>query len=483
MQTSRPSLSGFGQFGSLIKDILPQHWWRYALVLALLTLSVVLGLRPSRRFVLLLVALPAGFVILHEPRWGLLALPFVALLVPFELGTGTAVSLNAAVFAVPGLAVVWFVQKLFSGDFQWVPSRLNRPLVAFLLVTFLSLLRGNVMWNPAVPRAGNFLLVQLGQVTIYVLSFVSFWLAVHVMTQPVWLRRVPYTFLATVGFVIFLLFFLRGTFVQRALLPGGGLSNLAWVWAAPLAFSLLTCDRKLKGWHRVALLLIFIGSILWPMLFQRTWLAAWLPVLFAVGTILWLHFPGFRKFIFVGLVSAATIGLPLILRAINWEVEWETSGGARLALWRSVIELASRNPVLGLGPAAYRHYHYLKPLTYGVTWLVPNVSAHNQFVDLFAQVGLVGLACYVWFLVEALVLAWWIYRQSAGFARGYALAVIGALVGTVVADMVAATSLPFVYNVGFRGFRASVLGWMLLGGLVALDNLESKSASKQDGTA
>jgi hypothetical protein len=29
--------------------------------------------------------------------------------------------------------------------------------------------------------------------------------------------------------------------------------------------------------------------------------------------------------------------------------------------------------------------------------------------------------------------------------------------------------LPFVYNVGLNGFRASVLAWMFLGGLVVLE--------------
>jgi hypothetical protein len=31
--------------------------------------------------------------------------------------------------------------------------------------------------------------------------------------------------------------------------------------------------------------------------------------------------------------------------------------------------------------------------------------------------------------------------------------------------------LPFVYNVGFGGFRASVLGWLFMGGLVALEQM------------
>jgi hypothetical protein len=112
----------------------------------------------------------------------------------------------------------------------------------------------------------------------------------------------------------------------------------------------------------------------------------------------------------------------------------------------------------------------------GIYWMTPSISAHNQFVGLFAQVGLLGLGCYVWFLVEAAILSTRLIRRSSGFARVYALAMLGGLAGTIVADMIAATSLPFVYNVGFKGLRGSVLGWMLLGGLVVLENLSHAEA-------
>jgi hypothetical protein len=35
--------------------------------------------------------------------------------------------------------------------------------------------------------------------------------------------------------------------------------------------------------------------------------------------------------------------------------------------------------------------------------------------------------------------------------------------------------LPFVYNIGIAGFRASMLAWLFLGGLVALEQAVSHS--------
>ena len=36
--------------------------------------------------------------------------------------------------------------------------------------------------------------------------------------------------------------------------------------------------------------------------------------------------------------------------------------------------------------------------------------------------------------------------------------------------------LPFVYNIGIAGFRASVLGWLFLGGLLAMEGVGRSNA-------
>jgi len=55
-----------------------------------------------------------------------------------------------------------------------------------------------------------------------------------------------------------------------------------------------------------------------------------------------------------------------------------------------------------------------------------------------------------------------------GFARGYVYGCLAGLVGTLASGALGDWFLPFVYNIGLAGFRASILGWLFLGGLVAL---------------
>jgi hypothetical protein len=442
-------------------------WQRYAVILGSIVLAAVAAQRSSVRTMGLVLTVPVLLILLQDLRWALLLLPVLSAFVPLNVGTGTSVSLNATTIAVPGLAVAWVARQALGRGFHWVSSRLDRPLIALLSITVLSLLSGTASWDPSVPRPSNLTSVQVGQVSIYVFSFVALWLTANLVADLKWLRRLAYGFVSAIG-VALVLSIAR---VSTAIVP-----LLSGIWMVSLSLGLALYDTGLSTGQRNLLLLIGIVGPLALRMMNQQWAALWVPPIVAAATVLWLHSSESRRLLMVGIVLVlAFVGVSGLLRAVNWEVEWQTSGASRLTLWGSVVGLVSSRPLLGLGPAAYRHYHLLKPLAYGgALWLSPRVSAHNQFVDLFAQVGVLGLACYVWFLIEVARSAWQLYSQSDGFAKGYALAVLAAEAGVLVADMFAASSLPFVYNNGFGGFRGSALHWMLLGGLVVLENLRSR---------
>jgi hypothetical protein len=101
----------------------------------------------------------------------------------------------------------------------------------------------------------------------------------------------------------------------------------------------------------------------------------------------------------------------------------------------------------------------------------PRISSHNNYVDLFAHTGIVGLALFFWFAVEVAQLGLRLrQRFREGFAAGYVNGMLAAGAASLVVMLLADWILPFVYNIGFPGFQASVLVWLFLGGLVAIDN-------------
>ena len=69
----------------------------------------------------------------------------------------------------------------------------------------------------------------------------------------------------------------------------------------------------------------------------------------------------------------------------------------------------------------------------------------------------------------------------SGFSNAYVVGAMGGLVGMLIAGMLGDWVIPFVYNVGLKGFRASVLGWIFLGGLVAIQHIyETKQPETEE---
>jgi hypothetical protein len=144
----------------------------------------------------------------------------------------------------------------------------------------------------------------------------------------------------------------------------------------------------------------------------------------------------------------------------------------RLEAWRIVSEIIKVNPIFGLGPSNYRFYTPLfSILGYNVAF-----NSHNNYVDIIAQIGLLGLACFLWFSWEVGRLGWRLYpRVQEGFSRAFVLGSLGGLAGTLVAGMLGDWVLPFVYNVGLNGMRSSALAWLFLGGLLVIEKVTQQS--------
>jgi len=179
----------------------------------------------------------------------------------------------------------------------------------------------------------------------------------------------------------------------------------------------------------------------------------------------------------VFLVAAGTL-FPSLYTFAGGDARWHESGGSRVALIQRVLEVTSRNPLTGLGPAAYRPYAAIEPLRYqNALWFHPQVNSHNNYVDLYAHGGLLGLGIFLWLAVA-------LWRQAAGvaraqtgaFERGYACGMWAVWLGALVIMLLADWMLPFVYNIGFEGFQASLLVWLFMGGLTVLQRSAAEDA-------
>jgi O-antigen ligase len=118
----------------------------------------------------------------------------------------------------------------------------------------------------------------------------------------------------------------------------------------------------------------------------------------------------------------------------------------RLEAWRIVFEIVKVNPFLGLGPSNYYFYTPLFPiLGYSVQF-----NSHNNYVDIIAQTGILGLLCFLWLAWEIGLLGWKLRERvpQGSFSRAYVYGALGGLAGSLAAAMLGDWLIPFVYNIG-----------------------------------
>jgi O-antigen ligase len=209
-------------------------------------------------------------------------------------------------------------------------------------------------------------------------------------------------------------------------------------------------------------------------IFNNEWKSGYLPAFASVVVIIALRSTR------VGLLIAVVgpmIATYLSSQAVATD---EYSYSTRIEAWEIVLNMVKVSPLFGFGPSNYFWYTPLFP----IRGYYVNFNSHNQYVDLIAQTGLLGLAGFLWFAVEVGRLGWRLRSQApAGFAQAYVIGALSGLAGMLVAGMLADWFLPFVYNIGFSGFRAAMYAWLFLGGLVSIERWvrrQSKAAATQE---
>jgi O-antigen ligase len=455
---------------------LAQHWGLVLLSGAVLLAAAYLGRHASFTWILLVAGAAASLALLRRPLLFLPLIIVVSLIAPVAIGTGTEVSLNPAAVLVPTAITIWLFTLIRRRHVRLAKSSTNRPLLLFLLAGLLSLLIGNALWDPAVPRSDHFILVQLAQWSIFAFSAGAFWLTANLVRDARQLQRLTYFFLFAAGGLALVFVLVNGSALVGSIFTVALIRAPFWVLLVALTGGQLLFNRSLSIPWRAFLWACLAATLFYAFVEQREAASNWVGIAAVAGTLLWLRFPRLRVAVIVVAVLLVVVGifLPAVYDFAGGDAEWNTSGGSRLALSERVIEVTLRNPITGLGPASYRPYADSKPLLYGrAYWLDPRINSHNNYVDLFAHVGILGLMLFFWFVAALTRVGLRLHKRfTGGFTAGYVNGMLAAGAGALVIMALADWMLPFVYNIGFEGFQASVLVWMFLGGLVAIENFD-----------
>ncbi len=449
---------------------------RLLIIIGVVLVSGAVAFLTSAKQSQLLLLLAGGLVVfavfLKYPQLGLLAIFPTSLIIPFEIDVGAASGLNATLVLLILLIGVWFFD-MFARQrrLHFISSRTLWPLLVLAIITVIAFLFGQLPWYQFVQNAP--ITAQLGGVGIIVISIGTLIVVAQWVTSLKWLERMTWLFLG-----------LGGIFVATQMLPFtkslgtqlyhyGALTSMFWTWMVALSLGQALYNEKLSQGVRGALFALALGTFVISYFIVPGWKSGWVPALATIGMLLALHSRGLRIAIIIGGLAAIPFLLPEFIASDEY------SYSTRTEAWLLIAEIVKVNPILGLGPANYYWYTPLFPIRgYAVQF-----NSHNQFVDLVAQIGLVGLGCFLWFIFEITRVGWNLRtRAPDGFAKAYVYACLGGLAGSMVAAMFGDWVLPFVYNVGFIGFRASIYVWVFLGGLVAIEQMVSTGQLSQAPT-
>jgi O-antigen ligase len=313
---------------------------------------------------------------------------------------------------------------------------------------------------------------------LYILSVGVFLVSAHQVQEVRWLKWLVFLFLGigTVAVVGRLGPASLGESINTLLFHANG--SLLWMWLLTITASQGLFNKDLHPIWRVGLGLLFLATLYIMLTEFWAWNSGWMPAVASVGTIIFVALPWSRlPIILGGLVVVATKLQSLYDKIMVGDNAYSLS--TRLDAWTIVLEIAKVNPILGLGPANYYYYTPLFPIRgYAVQF-----NSHQQYVDLIAQTGILGLVGFVWFFVAVGWVAWQIRNTvPEGFAQAYVFGAIGGVVGTLVSAAFGDWVIPFFYNVTLGGFRSSMLSWLFFGGLLALQqiylpNISSKQSN------
>jgi O-antigen ligase len=412
---------------------------------------------------LMYMALAAGLVFLKWPTLGLLAIIPAGFYVPLEIGTGTGTSLAAPILLVILLSGLWIGDMIVrQRQLTFVNSRPLLALGIFVGVAALAFGIGQLPWFPLAARAS--LAAQIGGLSVFVISGLATALVAHQIRDVRWLQLLVWS-LAICGAI-----YMSGRLVPAlgtaALLQRGAHGSLLWTWVVAIPLCQAVFNKDLKPHWRLALLGLVLATLYVGWFMTRRWASGWVPPLAVVLLVIW--FRSWRLGLVVTVLGVTTrliLDPSLVTDLLTAD---SYSINTRLIAWQLLLEMVRVNPLLGFGPANYYSYSALFPI---LGWYVP-FNSHSQYVDLIAQTGLLGLVCFFWVAAEMARLGWRLRTQvSGGFELAYVYGTLAGLGGSLVAGVLGDWVLPFVYNVRLTGMRASLLLWLFLGGLIALEQI------------
>jgi O-antigen ligase len=234
------------------------------------------------------------------------------------------------------------------------------------------------------------------------------------------------------------------------------------------AVAICRLPRRMWQWIGVALALaLMLEGPARNFLFHHSqWVSGWIMIGLPLLLLPLLAYPrlALAAIVVGGTVSAYWVW-PLVENA--FELARREGDFGRLRIWQDALLMGRLRPFLGVGLGNY--------IDYAERYAQIDIalaSAHGNYQQIVAEMGMTGLGFVLWLLIRAFGLAWRLFRTAADpVYRAIGLAVLGGLAGQAAAAVVGDYLLPAYHNGGHANISATIYTWMWIGLLVATERL------------
>ena len=187
--------------------------------------------------------------------------------------------------------------------------------------------------------------------------------------------------------------------------------------------SLLLVGALVMSWSRGAWLGFAAAMVTVLLALPRKWWYGATAVAAVVGITLLLWINGLLPVSIVSRIESATNELIAFNDARGVDISPENFANVeRLAHWQAAFNMAQANPWLGVGfgnyENAYSHYNL-------INWRMALGHAHNYYLNVFAEAGIIGLIIYVALWLSVMVITWRTRRHPDPLARLVAIGLFG----------------------------------------------------------
>jgi len=136
----------------------------------------------------------------------------------------------------------------------------------------------------------------------------------------------------------------------------------------------------------------------------------------------------------------------------------DSSLAERVTLWQHALGVIQHHPMVGCGLGYLSEYYY-SPRYYG---------PHNAYLQLYADVGIVGALAFLCALAVLFKVAWKVFRSSASHHwRGFAIGILAAILAIGIHGLFETSPVGIVaWGVGTYYYIVSPIFWILAGVLV-----------------